>query len=164
MGFLVNDGPSISFSVFSCCILIGIPGSYDLSQLRECFYRCRLFKFLNVTLGQKGRRSSCICSGSLACQDMTGPCPTEKTSLCQKIAVSPRGNDISVGRVCAPSSWLGRDWHKRIISHQPGKVIKSNRAQAAGERWPSDVCMLPIGADPEDLANECTHSQQAPWR
>lgn len=48
-GFLVSDGLSISFSVLSCFILIGIPGSYDLSQLRECFCRCRLFKFLNVT-------------------------------------------------------------------------------------------------------------------
>lgn len=46
---------------------------------------------------------------SLACQDMTGPCPTEETNLCQKLAVSPRGNDISVERVCAPSIWLGRD-------------------------------------------------------
>lgn len=154
-GFLVNDGPSVSFSVLSCFILIGIPGSYDLSQSRECFCRCRLFKFLNVTLGQKGQRSHCTCPGSLACQDMTGPCPTEETSLCQKLVVSPRGNDISVG-----SCWLRRDWQKRITS--PGKVIKSNRALAAGEKWPSDVWILPSGADPEDLDSECAHSQQAP--
>lgn len=150
---------SFSFSVLSCCVLIGMPGSYDLSQYRESFYRYRLVRLLNVTPGQKGQRKICILQWQFELSEDDSalpywvPCPVSEVIL-------PRGSNTSEVRAYASGSWLEkRSLAKRIISHLPEKLIKSNKGQVIGERWPLGAPMLPNRADPKHLEFEWVHSR-----